>query len=99
MHRQEEYQALQQARQRQQTQEFRTLSAQRAGIEGTHAQAIRLCGLRQTRSIGLKKTALQHLLTAAALNLLRLDAFLLEKPLAKTRTSRFAAFAPAELTS
>ena len=96
---QAEFEALQQARKHQQSEEFRTTYAQRAGIEGTHSQAVRALGLRQTRYFGLAKTSLQHLCTAAAINLIRLDAFLSEKKTAKTRTSRFATLAPDELAS
>jgi len=41
-------------------------------IESAHAQGIRRCGLRQARYVGLAKTHLQHLATAAALNFVRL---------------------------
>jgi transposase len=57
---------------------------------------VRSLGLRQTRYIGLRKTALQHLLTAAAINLIRLDDFLVGVETEKTRISRFAALAPKE---
>jgi sulfur relay (sulfurtransferase) DsrC/TusE family protein len=92
-----EFEILQQARLRQQTDEFRTRYAQRSGIEGTHSQAVRALGLRRTRYGGLPKTALAHLFTAAAINLIRLDAFLEGKKATKTRISRFAALAPVEL--
>lgn len=92
-----EFEILQQARLRQQTGEFRTRYAQRSGIEGTHSQAVRALGLRRTRYFGLPKTALSHVFTAAAINLIRLDAFLEGKKAAKTRVSRFAALAPVEL--
>ena len=62
-------------------------------------QAVRALGLRRTRYFGLAKTGLAHVFTAAALNLLRLDAFLDGKKAAKTRVSRFAALAPASLAS
>lgn len=94
---QAEFEVLQSARQRQQTEAFRVKYGQRSGIEGTHSQAVRSLGLRRTRYFGLPKTALSHLLTAAAINLIRLDAFLEGKKTAKTRVSRFAALAPAEL--
>jgi len=42
------------------------------------------------------ETALQHLLTAAAINLIRLDDFLIGVETEKTRISRFAALAPKE---
>jgi transposase len=40
------------------------------------------------------KTHLQHVATAAAINIDRLVAWLEERPRATTRTSRFAALAP-----
>src|SRR5262249_55526753 len=68
----EQCEALQAARQRQTTEECAQQYAPRAGIEGTHAQGIRRCGLRHARYIGLTKTHLQHLATAAALNFVRM---------------------------
>ena len=65
----------------------------RAGIEGTLSQGIRRYGMRQTRYTGLAKTHLQHVATAAALNLSRVGEYLLGKPLSQTRTSRFARLA------
>ena len=67
---------------------------QRAGVEGTLSQAVRSYGLRYARYWGAAKTHLQHVATAAALNIDRLVAWLDERPRAKTRTSRFAALAP-----
>lgn len=69
---QEQYEALHTARQRQTTEAFAQQYAPRAGIEGTHAQGIRRCGLRQARYIGLARTHLQHIATAAALNVIRI---------------------------
>lgn len=66
------HQALQQARQREQTADFRKTYAARAGIEGTIAQAVRTDCLRQARYIGLAKTHLQQILTAVAVNCARL---------------------------
>ncbi len=94
---QAEFEILQHARQHQQTETFRARYALRSGIEGTHSQAVRSLGLRRTRYFGLPKTTLSHLFTAAAINLIRLDAFLDGKKTAKTRVSRFAALAPVEL--
>lgn len=65
----EHFEALQSARRHQETEVFRESYAARAGIEGTHSQAIGRCGLRQCRSIGLAKTRLQHFITAALINL------------------------------
>jgi Transposase DDE domain len=68
----ENYEALQSARRHQTTDEFQKNYAARAGIEGTHAQAISRCGLRRCRYIGLAKTHLQHVIIAAAVNLVRI---------------------------
>jgi len=70
-----EYETLQAARQYQQTDEFKTRYKKRAGIEGTISQATRSFDLRRTRYIGLAKTHLQHLATAAAMNLTRVAAW------------------------
>jgi len=67
-----EHLTLQAARQRQTTQDFKEQYAARAGIESTLSQAVRRCGYRATRYLGLAKTHLQHVLTAAAINLIRL---------------------------
>lgn len=66
----------------------------RAGIEGTLSQAVRSFGLRRSRYVGLAKTALQHVCTAAGMNALRIVAWLDGRPRATTRVSRFAALAP-----
>jgi transposase len=87
----EHFEALQGARKHQQTEAFRASYAARAGIEGTHAQAVSRCGLRRCRYFGLAKTRLQHVLTAAAINLVRVAEWFAGTPVAKTRCSRFAA--------
>jgi transposase len=87
----ENYEALQSARRHQTTEEFRKNYAARAGIEGTHAQAVSRCGLRRCRYIGLAKTRLQHAITAAAINLVRMAEWHNATPTAQTRRSRFAA--------
>ena len=46
-------------------------------------------GLRRARYDSLQKTRLQHLMIASALNLVRMGAWLMEKPRAHTRVSRF----------
>ena len=53
----EYHEARHTARQRQKTTEFRSQYAARAGIERTHEQAIRRCGLRQCRYIGQARRA------------------------------------------
>jgi transposase len=88
---QAQHEAIQAARQCQETAAFKAHYAQRAGIEGTHSPGIRRCGLRRTRYMELAKTRLQHLITAVALNVVRLGEWWLGTPPAKTRCSAFAA--------
>jgi transposase len=89
----DEHDALAAARARGRTAEGRRLYAQRQGIESTMSQAVRAFGLRQTRYRGLAKTGLQHVATAAAINLDRIAAWFGGRPIAPTRISRFAALA------
>jgi transposase len=88
------YEALQARRQQQKTEEFWQQYAPRAGVEGTHAQAIQRCGLRQCRYLGMAKVHLQHVLTAAAINLVRIADWWTSTLRATTRRSRFAALRP-----
>jgi transposase len=92
---QAQYEAAQAARAWVGSEEGRQQYQQRAGVEGTLSQGVRGFGLRHARYRGLTKTHLQHLATAAAMNVERIVAWLNERPRAKTRTSRFAALAPA----
>ena len=46
----------------------------RAGVEGTISQGVRGLGLRECRYVGLDKVHLQHILTATAMNAIRLFA-------------------------
>jgi transposase len=89
------HEALPAARRAQTTEEFRWRYAARGGIEGTHEQAIRRCGLRRCRYIGQAKAHLQHVLTAAAINIVRLSDWWAGTAVARTRCSRFAALQPA----
>lgn len=89
----ERHEVLQAARARQETEAYQMAYHQRAGIEGTFSQTVRTAGLRRTRYIGIEKTHLQHVVTAAATNILRTINWLNEVPLAPSRTSRFAALA------
>ncbi len=91
---QRQHHALQQARHTQTTEIFQRRYAQRAGIEGTLAQGIKAFGLRRCRYIGLTKTHLQHVITATAMNIVRLVNWWQGVPFAATRCSRFAALAP-----
>ena len=88
-----EHEALAAARAREGTAEGRRLYAQRQGVEATLSQGVRAFDLRQARYRGLAKTGLQHIATAAAINLDRIAAWFAGRPLAPTRTSRFAALA------
>lgn len=91
----EQHEALQSARQRQTTDEFQKTYAARAGIEGTLSQGVRVADLRRSRYLGLAKTHLQHLITATAINLLRVAAWLADLPRAQTRRSPFRTLATA----
>jgi IS5 family transposase len=64
-------------RQEEHPEKFQQTSQTRAGIEGTLSQAVRGMGMRRSRSDGLQKTHLQHVLTATAVNLVRIDAVLI----------------------
>jgi transposase len=79
---------LEEARQRQETEEFRTLYARRAGIEGTVAQAVRTCEMRRARYLGSKKLRLQAFFTATAMDVLRVVEWLKGKRPASTPVSR-----------
>jgi len=89
-----QYEAMQATRQRQKTDEFWEKYAKRAGVEGTISQGTGAFGLRKTRYRGLAKTRLQHIATAAAINLARFFDWMLDKPRAKTRVSHFAQLKP-----
>jgi transposase len=86
-----EHEALLAARERQTTAAWQAQYAVRAGIEGTVSQGIRAFALRQSRYLGVAKTHLQHVATAAAMNLVRVDAWFEGIPHARTRISQFAA--------
>jgi transposase len=88
---QAQYEALQSARARQETEAFKQRYRRRAGIEGTISQGTHGFDLRYARYRGLAKTALQHVFVALALNLARLIAWWDERPKAQTRPSRFTA--------
>jgi Transposase DDE domain len=62
----------------------------RAGVEGTINQAVAITGMRPARYRGLRKVRLQHVFSAVALNLIRLNAYWNGHPLDRTRTSRLS---------
>src|SRR4029079_10809553 len=82
---QAQQQALQAARDRQQSEKFGALYRLRAGIEGTISQGSRIADLHRTRYRGVAKTSLLHILIATALNFVRVAAWLAERP--RTHTS------------
>ncbi len=90
--RREAYFALEAARQREQTEEFVELYDQRAGIEGVHAQGVHRMGLRRSRYIGEPRTHLQHVATAAAINVCRLHDWLTGVSPHSTPLSHFERF-------
>jgi len=71
------------------TAEFQGLYGKRAGIEGTMSLGVRSFGMRRSRYVGEAKTRLQHLMTAAALNLIRVADHLAGCPRATTRVTAF----------
>ncbi len=88
--REAQYKALQMARERETTPEYKKEYARRAGIEGTLSEGVRVHGLRRARYIGMAKTHLQHLMTATAINVKRIYNWLQGTPQATTRMSQFA---------
>ncbi len=83
------HEALQAARAQQEAPEWKAEYAVRAGVEGTLSQGVRGFGLRRCRYIGLAKARLQHVATAAAINVYRLSDWFGGVPRAATRTSPF----------
>jgi transposase len=88
------HEALQARRLEQNKESWKKRYACRAGIEGTLSQGVRRFGVRRCRYLGQAKTHLQHVFTAVAMNLDRLDAWLQGRPRAQTRRSRFTTLAP-----
>jgi transposase len=89
LRKQEEYEALQIARARQETKSFRDCYALRAGIEGSISEAVRQHDLRHCRYIGMAKAHLQHVFTAMAMNFVRVGRWLTHQPRRRTRTGAF----------
>jgi len=67
--------ALDAARAEQSTPDWQRDYARRAGVESTIAQATKVTNVRRARYRGLAKVRLEHNIMAAALNLIRLDAW------------------------
>jgi transposase len=81
------HETLQHARAAQHTQPWKDRYKTRAGVEGTIHQATQVTGIRTARYHGLPKTRLQHHAAAAAINLIRLDAWWTSQSPGRTRTS------------
>ena len=84
------HETLQANRAEQDTTAWQARYAIRAGVEGTMHQAIAVTGTRNARYKGLAKTHLEHVYSAVALNLIRLDAWWNGHPLDRRRTSHLA---------
>lgn len=84
------HETLQHARTSQDTQTWKDRYKTRAGVEGTIWQATHTTGLRTARYTGLPKTRLEHHAAAAAINLIRLDAWWTSQQPEPTRTSHLA---------
>ncbi len=87
---QAQLEALQRQRAVQQTPEFRQAYALRSGVEATISQGVRRLPLRQSRYRGMPKVQLQELVTATALNCLRLYAYVNGVPRGITWLSHLA---------
>jgi transposase len=87
---QAQMEALQRQRAEQQTREFRQRYALRSGVEATISQAVRRLPLRQSRYRGMPKVQLQEVVTATALNCLRLYAYVNGVPRGITWISHLA---------
>ena len=94
-HQRPEYEALNAARARMDDPAWKRRYRVRAGIESTLSQGVRAFGMRRSRYIGLAKTGLQQVCTAAAMNVSRVVNWLDGRPRAKTRVTRFATLAQA----
>ena len=96
---QAQHEAIEAARKRQETQEYKTLYALRAGVESTISQGVRRFDLRRSRYIGLARTQLQQTINATAMNLVRLANWLrkgaVDPP--KRRPGHFSRLAPAPM--
>lgn len=86
----EEHEAVQAARLRQRTPEWKSRYERRAGIEGTFSRAVSLLGVRRARYRGLEKVSLEHVLSAVALSILRVMEWLDGITPQKSRVSAFA---------
>jgi transposase len=89
----EKQQRLIQARRQQRTDAFKQTYNLRAGIEGTISQAVNRFDARKARYRGSAKVHLQHLVTAAAINFVRVADWLAGVQPETTRSSPFVLLA------
>ncbi len=96
----EQHVAIQRARQRQATAEFKAQYALRAGVESSISQGIRRFDMRRSRYVGLIGTHLQQLLVAVAMNLVRVVSWLWNETGGEQRRppGHFARLAPRPLS-
>lgn len=87
------FEAQQQARERQETDAFKEACHVRAGVEGAISQLAHALNGRRSRYRGHRKTDLQHLAMATAMNLSRVLNWFHDVPRHKTPTSQFARLA------
>jgi transposase len=94
------HEAIQAARQRQETADFKIQYALRAGVESSLSQGIRRFDLRRSRYLGFARTHLQQLLNATAMHVVRVIAWLWGEPLGERRrkSGHFARLAPHPLS-
>jgi transposase len=94
------HEAIQAARQRLETAEFKAQDALRAGGESSLSQGVRRFDLRRSRYLGLARTHLQQLLTATAMNVVRVIAWLRGETLGERRRplGHFARLSPHPLS-
>ena len=85
-----QYESQRKIREREKTAEYRKEYQRRGGIEGTISQAVRGFGIRRSRYIGQAKTHLQQIVSATAINFVRINNWLQEVSIAKTRQPLFA---------
>jgi transposase len=79
------HEAIQAARQRQETAELKAQYALRVGVERSLSQGVRRVDLRRSRYLGLARTHLQQLLTATAMHVVRVIAWLRDETLGERR--------------
>jgi transposase len=89
-----EYELLKKRKEEQKGEDFGNKYKKRGGVEGAHSQGVSL-GLRRAKYRGMGKTKLQHLVTGAAMNIMRVMSWLLGVLPSATKVSSFALLAPA----